>query len=244
MCTVTFIPKSLDGFILTSNRDEAPARQTIGPLVYNVNGVDLVFPKDEVAGGTWFGISRKGRSICLLNGGFIAHKREDNYRMSRGKIVLDLLIAEDAMTEIDNYDFKGIEPFTIILVEWKKELLLYELVWDGNISHFSEKPLAPRIWSSSLLYSEEMKKKREAWFSEFIFNNLNPTEAELLKFHKTAGEGSKDTDLIMDRGFVKTKSITQLSKSDCATFSYEDLQTSEVHKFKISDQWKIKSEAI
>ena len=118
------------------------------------------------------------------------------------------------------------------------------MVWDGSISHFSEKPLAPQIWSSSLLYSEEMKKKREAWFSEFIFKCLNPTQAELLEFHKTAGEGHKETDLIMDRGFVKTKSITQISKSESTIFRYEDLQTSEVNQFEISDHWKIKAETI
>jgi hypothetical protein len=244
MCTVTFIPKSLDGFILTSNRDEAPARKTIQPMVYNINGVELVFPKDEVAGGTWIGLSSKKRLICLLNGGFTAHEREDTYRMSRGSIVIDLLISEDVFAAIDSCDFKGIEPFTIILVDWKNDLVLYELVWDGSISHFSEKPLAPQIWSSSLLYSQEMKKKREDWFSEFIFNSLNPTQAELLAFHKTAGEGKKETDLIMDRGFVKTKSITQISKSKSAIFRYEDLQTSEVNQVEILDHWKIKSETI
>ena len=240
MCTVTFIPKSLDGFILTSNRDEAPARRTIQPKVYNINGAKLVFPKDEVAGGTWIGLSSKKRLICLLNGGFTAHEREDAYRMSRGSIVTDLLISEDVFTAIDNYNLKGIEPFTIILVDWENDLVLYELVWDGSISHFSEKPLAPQIWSSSLLYSEEMKKKREVWFSEFIFKHLNPNPLELLEFHKTAGEGRKETDLIMDRGFVKTKSVTQVSKSKLINFRYEDLQTSEVNEVEILDHWKIK----
>jgi hypothetical protein len=244
MCTVTFIPKSLDGFMLTSNRDEAPARRAIKPKVYNVNDVELFFPKDEVAGGTWFGLSSKKRLICLLNGGFTAHERKDNYRKSRGEIVTDLLIPEDVLKAIDAYNFNGIEPFTIILVDWRKELHLYELVWDGSISHFSEKTLEPQIWSSSLLYSEEMKKKREVWFAEFIFNNLNPSEAEVLEFHKTAGEGIQETDLIMDRGFVKTKSITQLSKSKFAIFRYEDLQTSEVNEVEMSDQWKIKSDTI
>jgi hypothetical protein len=242
MCTVTFIPRSLDGFILTSNRDEAPARKAIKPRVYTVKGVELLFPKDEVAGGTWFGLSSKKRLICLLNGGFTAHEREDNYRMSRGSIVTDLLISEDVLSAIDTYKFIGVEPFTIILVDWKMELVLYELVWDGLLSHFSEKPLAPQIWSSSLLYSGEMKKEREAWFSEFILNNLNPTEAEVLEFHRTAGDGSNETDLIMDRGFVKTISITQLSKSKLATFRHEDLQTAELSQVEISNNWEIKSE--
>jgi uncharacterized protein with NRDE domain len=230
MCTVTFIPKSFSEFILTSNRDESPNRNTIPPAIYNVDDVDLLFPKDEVAGGTWFGVSVQQRLICLLNGGFNAHKRAEDYRMSRGLIVTNLLVSENAVAEIDRYDFMGIEPFTIIMVDWKKELQLYELVWDGNSKYLSEKPLLPHIWSSSLLYSEEMKKKREAWFSDFIFNNLHPSEADILKFHKMAGEGSLDTNLVMDRGFVKTKSITQYSKSRKSGMRYEDLQTQSVRQ--------------
>jgi hypothetical protein len=73
-----------------------------------------------------------------------------------------------------------------------------------------------------------MKKKREAWFSDFIFNNLHPSETEILEFHKLAGEGSLETNLVMDRGFVKTKSITQYSKSEKPAMRYEDLQTQNV----------------
>ena len=228
MCTVTFIPRSFSEFILTSNRDESPIRLTIPPTIYNVDEVALLFPKDKVAGGTWFGVSEQQRLICLLNGGFNAHKRAENYRMSRGLIVTNLLASENAVAEIEAYDFMGIEPFTIIMVDWKKELQLYELVWDGRSKHLSEKPLTPHIWSSSLLYSEEMKKKREAWFSDFIFNNLHPSETEILEFHKLAGEGSLETNLVMDRGFVKTKSITQYSKSEKPAMRYEDLQTQNV----------------
>lgn len=228
MCTVTFIPQSLSNFILTSNRDEAPNRETLPPKLYDVNNVELLFPKDAEAGGTWFGVSRRKRLICLLNGGFTAHKREASYRMSRGIIVTDLLTSQNAVSAIETYDFKDIEPFTIVMVEWNEELRLYELVWDGVISHFSEKPLAPYIWSSSPLYSEVMKKKRERWFSEFIFNNLQPSEADLLEFHKTAGDGNLESDIVMDRGFVKTKSITQFSKFESAWLQYEDLQTNQI----------------
>ena len=228
MCTVTFIPQSYSEFVLTSNRDESPNRQTIPPAIYDVDEVALLFPKDEVAGGTWFGVSKQQRLICLLNGGFNAHKRAENYRMSRGLIVTNLLASENAVAEIDAYDFMGIEPFTIIMVDWRKELQLYELVWDGSEKYLTEKPLVPHIWSSSLLYSEEMKKKREAWFSDFIFNNLHPSETDILDFHRMAGEGSSEMDLVMDRGFVKTKSITQYSKSGKSGMRYEDLQTQNV----------------
>jgi hypothetical protein len=89
--------------------------------------------------------------------------------------------------------------------------------------------LAPHIWSSSLLYPSEIKRKREAWFSSFLLNNTSPDPNELLNFHKTAGDGNSKTNLVMDRGFVKTKSISQFSKNDDNTFiRYEDLQTNQI----------------
>lgn len=234
MCTVTFIPKSLNDFVLTSNRDEAPNRATLLPSIYEINSTKMIFPKDASAGGTWIGTSEKNRLVCLLNGGFEPHERQEPYRMSRGLVVTDLLGAEDVKVTINSFDFSNIEPFTIILVDWNNGLDLHELVWDGTMTHFSEKPLMPHIWSSSLLYSESVKKKRESWFSDFIFNNLRPTESELLDFHKTAGEGDAKTNLIMDKGFVKTKSISQFSKQDSnSNFRYEDLETQEIAELSI-----------
>lgn len=225
MCTVTFIPTSNTSFVLTSSRDEAPNRKTIAPQEYHVNGADLVFPKDEVAGGTWIGASSEKRLICLLNGGFTAHERAASYRMSRGIIVTDLLTSENFVAAVQAYRFDGIEPFTIVCVDWNKTLQVYELVWDGTTVHFAEKPLKPLIWSSSLLYSEAMKEKRVSWFTDLLKIHSAPSEATMLKFHKTAGDGDATSDVIMDRGFVKTKSITQFSKATKNAMRYEDLET-------------------
>jgi len=230
MCTVSFIPRSNNDFILTSNRDESPNRNTIAPQLYKIDGVDLLYPKDEVAGGTWIGASNKKRLICLLNGGFVAHQPAENYRMSRGVVVTDLLTSEDVVTKVKEYDFIGVEPFTIILVDWNINLVLYELVWDGDNIHFSEKPIKPTIWSSSLLYSEKVKKKRETWFSEFMDANAYISAEDIIDFHKTAGDGDKETSLIMNRVFVKTKSITEFSKKDERyEMRYEDLATNKVY---------------
>ncbi|PVW17043.1 NRDE family protein [Marixanthomonas spongiae] len=234
MCTLTFIPTSNKGFILTSNRDEAPGRKTLPPKIYYENNTGLLFPKDELAGGTWIGVSDKKRLVCLLNGGFTAHERKDEYRMSRGIIVTHLLTVDDAVSEVKKYDFEGIEPFTIVMVDWSHHLRIFELVWDETDIHFSEKPLAPQIWSSSLLYTEKMKQKREQWFSGFLFENLRPTSEKILHFHKTAGEGNTESDVIMDRGFVKTKSITQVVKNDEVTMRYEDLEKEAVFKESFS----------
>lgn len=228
MCTITFMPKTDNNFILTSNRDEAPGRKTFPPGLYDEDGVRLLYPKDALAGGTWIGLSERKRCVTLMNGGFEAHKRNSFYRKSRGVVVKDFLKTANFRRELDTYDFQDIEPFTAIVVEWKTEIQLFQLVWDGVEYHFTEEPLAPQIWSSSPLYPQNLKKKREAWFSEFLMKTVHPSEEELLQFHKTAGEGDLDSNLVMDRGFVKTKSITQVVKTrEKITMRYEDLQEND-----------------
>ncbi|WP_310992538.1 NRDE family protein [Aequorivita marina] len=226
MCTVTFIPKPNNGFVLTSNRDEAPGRATIFPKTYIEDDVKLLYPKDALAGGTWIGVSQMKRLVTLMNGGFVAHKRNPPYRKSRGVVVTDLLKAKNLHAAVEAYNFKGIEPFTAIIVAWNKTIQLFQLVWDGETPHFSEEPLAPKIWSSSPLYPAQLKEKREQWFSQFLFEKVRPTQEELFHFHKTAGEGDSTSNLVMDRGMVKTKSITQVVKNnETIKMHYKDLQT-------------------
>ena len=211
MCTVTLIPTATfdKAFILTSNRDEAAGREAIEPQFYIEKGVKMLYPKDKEAGGTWIGISDKKRLICLLNGEFENHTKYKFYRLSRGVVVKDLLAAVNIDKAILDYNLDQIEPFTIILVDWKEQLRFVELVWDGKKKHFKELELKNHLWSSSPLYTREMKKQRENWFFDFQKKN-KPVPENLLQFHQSAGVGDKNIDLIMDRGFVKTQSITQI----------------------------------
>lgn len=225
MCTITFIPKSKSDFLLTSNRDESPGRQTFPPMVYVEEGVRLQYPKDAVAGGTWIGASHKKRIASLMNGGFVAHERLETYKKSRGLVLKDLLKSDDLEQWVENYEFSEIEPFTVIAVEFITKAQIFELVWDGVNLHLSKPEWAPKIWSSSPLYPENLKKKREQWFVEFLGNIPNPSAADILQFHKTGGAGDLNSNLIMDRGFVKTKSITQISANNGEILMrYEDLE--------------------
>lgn len=230
MCTVTLVPLQTEdkGFVLTSNRDEAANRIAIPPKFYNEGGVKLYYPKDKEGGGSWIGISQFSRLICLLNGGFETHVRKSSYRMSRGVVLKDFLSTEDLDRTIRSYDLKDIEPFTIILVDWKRNLRFMEIVWDGNERHIKELDKINHLWSSSPLYTPEMKKLRENWFK--IFQKEEKVSPESIwKFHHTGGIGDAHVDVIMDRGFVKTQSISQVIKNkDETIFIYEDLLTSNI----------------
>jgi len=230
MCTISLTTHSenTNGFILTSNRDEATERKTYLPDFKHENNIRLLFPEDAVAGGSWIGVSEKKRVLCLMNGGFVAHKREDSYRKSRGLVLKDWLIAEDIETEIENYNLKNIEPFTVVVADWSTGLFFAEFVWDGKKKHFKKLPLEPQIWSSSPLYTSEMKKLREEWFSTFQ-KDKDLSAKNLWEFHHSAGKGDKEIDLIIDRGFLKTKSISQVEfLPEKLNFKYEDLQKGEI----------------
>ncbi|WP_299208090.1 NRDE family protein [uncultured Dokdonia sp.] len=230
MCTVTYIPKGNSNFILTSNRDEAIGRTTLVPDFYTVDGIKMLFPKDAVAGGSWIGISEKNSMICLLNGGFENHIRVENYKMSRGVVVKELLKADDLSAAINAFNYNGIEPFTIIAIDWSSGLKATELVWDGYKAHITVLPDTPKIWSSSTLYDATMKQKRRDWFGTFL-NKDAFEEKDLYRFHTTAGEGDKNVDVCMDRGLLKTVSITQVEKTaDDCVMTYYDLQKDEVHR--------------
>ncbi|HER40192.1 MAG TPA: hypothetical protein ENO10_03135 [Salinimicrobium catena] len=236
MCTVT-LTKSVSGkgFVLTSSRDEAPTRKTLPPDIYSEEGVKMLFPKDAVAGGTWLGLSERKRLICLLNGEFQKHDRNPPYRLSRGVVVKHLLAANDFEEAIANYDLHNVEPFTTIVVEWQQDLRFIEFVWDGKGKHLKNLPITSHIWSSSPLYSEEMKKQRETWFEQFRDNNQVSPE-KLLEFHFSAGIGDPEVDVRMDRGFVKTQSISQVVLSEEGiSFQYTDLLTEEVSEMLFSE---------
>lgn len=230
MCTVTYLPITDNQFILTSNRDETPLRKTTPPKKYVEDGVTLTYPKDEIAGGTWIGVSSKNRVVCLLNGGFVNHKRKLPYKMSRGIIVKNILIADNAIALINDFDFTNIEPFTLILIDWDVKLVTYELVWDGVKKHF--KPLAqePKIWSSSPLYTPEMKAERELWFTNWLENNKQESLKNILEFHKNDSLGTKETSPKMKRKFVETVSITSIKKEENVEISYIDFNTKN-HSF-------------
>ncbi|MGB5418901.1 NRDE family protein [Algibacter sp.] len=227
MCTVTIIPKKNNNFVLTTNRDEAPDRVSLAPDFYSIEGAKLLFPKDKM-GGTWIGVSAKNRVVCVLNGGFVKHERQANYRKSRGVVANDFMIADDIVTTIESYILDDIEPFTVVIADWNSTLKIYELVWDGMRKHFVELPLESRIWSSSTLYTEGMQRERQQWFENFEALN-KPNADSVLGFHKTEDANNMDYGVIMDRGFVKTNSITQVEKrGNEVDMRYENLDSKTV----------------
>jgi uncharacterized protein with NRDE domain len=228
MCTVTYIPLDDTNFILTSSRDVPFAREkALNPKTYVDDNVEITYPKDGRAGGTWIGHSSKKRLICLLNGGYINHylttKPNTVYRKSRGIIVLDLLKENEINSALSGINLTNIEPFTLVIVDWNSKLQLIDFVWDGVKKHIKKLPQKNYIWSSATLYDNQMKQLRENWFSSWEIGTKNKATS-ILKFHHQAGIGDCTIDVIMKREKVGTVSITQVSKiNDSILMDYESI---------------------
>lgn len=230
MCTVTFLPLANNNFILTSNRDEQRLRVTLPPKKYEEDGVELFFPKDKIAGGTWIGTSSKNKLICVLNGAFKKHKRKESYRKSRGVIAKELLKEDNIQLYINNLNLQGVEPFTMVIVDWNNtQLNLFELIWDENKIYFTKLKSKPTIWSSSTLYTANIKELRKKWFQNWIAKNEFTSE-KIVAFHHSE-IGDKEQSILMKRSYVETVSITSIKKQGTSIhIDYEDV----VHSKKAS----------
>lgn len=233
MCTVTFLPTPHNNFILTSNRDEQRLRQTDIPKKYVEDGIEMLFPKDKTAGGTWIGISNKKRLVCVLNGAFEKHIRNKIYGKSRGLIAKEILKSDNLLNFINHLNLENVEPFTMVIIDWQQEPYnLNELIWDENQKHFNVLKNEPKIWSSSTLYSKEIKEIRKNWFKYWVENNEFSKE-NILNFHHSQ-IGDKEQSILMKRLYVETVSITQVEKNNNRIeMNYEDI----VHSKKVSKQF-------
>ncbi|MDX2014648.1 MAG: NRDE family protein [Myxococcaceae bacterium] len=95
MCTLVVCIRQYGAFplIVAANRDENLSRPATGPRKW----LDLPFvaPRDELAFGTWLGLTRSGLFVGVTNR-FLAPKHEG--RESRGQLVVEALQAPDATT--------------------------------------------------------------------------------------------------------------------------------------------------
>lgn len=228
MCTVSVV-SSNGKVIITSNRDEKANRPAIEPKRYCVGNKVLVFPKDTKAGGTWYAVSDDGVVVVLLNGAAEKHEIRPNYKKSRGLITLEICSAKDVLQQWQVIDLKTIEPFTLVIFFDKK---LYQLRWDGDKKTTQELAASENyIWSSSTLYSEAVRQKRQQWFEIFVAQKPCPNTEDVLHFHQYTQGNNKEYGLVIDRDdMLKTTSITQtVLDANKVTMVYHDLLQQESH---------------
>lgn len=207
MCTVSFVCAN-GKIIITSNRDEQIVRPSSPPKNYRINNKKIIFPKDPKAGGTWFAVDDDATVLVLLNGAAEKHQWQPPYRKSRGLIVLDIISEVNPLQSWESIDLDAIEPFTMVLYQEQK---LYQLRWNGDQKETLILDTSKQyIWSSSTLYSQEIRNKRASWFYQFLETSPNVTEKELIHFHHYTHIDNPENGLVINRNnSLRTLSITQ-----------------------------------
>lgn len=238
MCTVTYLPLGKSDFVLTSNRDEQVIRKAaLNPTIYKVHDALVVFPKDQQAEGTWIATSGTPFTLCLLNGAFEKHQPKNQYKKSRGLMLLDFFRYNNVNDFLNEYDFNDIEPFTLLLLDTQnEEPKLTEARWDGNKIHRKDVDThIPHIWSSSTLYSNETIHSRENWFHDFLSDHPDYNTNDILDFHHFGGKGDQRTSLVMNYdNIVQTVSITSIVKKNNSTFmTYKDVVNQKTYDRRI-----------
>ena len=231
MCTVSYLPINGGSYIITSTRDEKTSRKSaLPPEKHDISGQPVYFPRDQEANGTWIACTADGLSLFLLNGGTEIHVPSPPYRKSRGLVLLDFFAYNDTGRYRKTYDFTGIEPFTLIIVDYNRKELS-ELRWDGDIIHHSNRDYyQPHIWSSVTLYTDDIIKKRETWFDDWLKSRSDYQMNDIIDFHKTGGSGDSRYDILMNRDDeVRTVSITSFQATpDRPVLRYEDIILNKV----------------
>lgn len=226
MCTVTYIPQK-NGFILTSSRDERRYRATCAATIYQHSGVNLAYPKDKEAGGTWIAVSENKQVACLPNGAFENHERKTSYSKSRGQVLIHSFFYEHACQFYCDVDLAAVEPFTLLLIRDNK---FHEIRWDGRQKHFKEVDTSiPTIWSSATLYDESARRRREKWFQQWLKRHSCEADFDIDRFHSSMHGNDCEKEVLMRRpSGLQTVSISRVSVEDeKSTLSYFDLQSGE-----------------
>lgn len=100
--------------VVAGNRDELHDRPT-APLARWEEADHLIAGRDLQSGGTWLGVSERGRFAVVTNlRGFGAPEPQ---RVSRGALVTTLLAGEQPLAAIDESGFGRFNPFNLIVAD-------------------------------------------------------------------------------------------------------------------------------
>ncbi len=212
MCTFTYIPLANNGFIMATNRDESTSRlAALIPSLYLKDNFCIYFPQDPHGKGTWIATSQY-YTLCLLNGGKAKHEKKSFYKKSRGLVLLEILIGllKGEISPENTIDIKGIEPFTLFIVQHQPNALYKWVYSEDESMEISE--LAndkPHIHSSTTLYDEATSKLRAEWFEDFLEKSQDSEFSKLVDFHSHTNADNKEFGLRIDRkGITKTLSLS------------------------------------
>ncbi|WP_066757005.1 NRDE family protein [Crocinitomix algicola] len=231
MCTATYLKDKKGRVIFTTNRDENVSRPTSPPAIHNIEGQRLLFPQDQLAGGTWVAIAETGQISCVLNGA----PDEVSWlgttaKYSRGQVLLDSFKRENIQQFYQDDSIMNAHPFTLLIIPKNADKISI-VRWNGKEKWIDEADAnQPEIWSAHTLYPKDQRERRARIFHDWSNELHERTPNAVWQMHQSSE--NQNGLLLENSQHVNTVSTTQivLGQSHC-TMSYfqmdEDLKTVE-----------------
>lgn len=212
MCTITYLPKSENEFIITHNRDEDIKRKrSSAPEVKFFSKRKVLMPVDNSSGGTWVAADKSGSVYCMMNGAFRKHEPSPPYKHSRGLIIPQAIEADSFRDYYRDAQYDGIEPFTLLHFG---NGLIEKIVWDGKNKFYGQPDAGKhQLFTSATLYDEETATKRVSHFSEFLRKHPFAEPVDILQLHQDKYQDSSKSFLLDTGKGIQTVSITQVIQS-------------------------------
>jgi uncharacterized protein with NRDE domain len=196
MCLILLSFKSHPTYklIIAANRDEYYDRPTAQATFWE-ESPDLLAGRDLRAGGTWIGITKKGRIATITN--YRDPSTIKNHAPSRGKLVSNFLLGEKSpVAYLDRLDQKADEYNGFSLIVGEKD----ELYWYSNRG---DRPLniSPGIYglSNHLLNTPWPKVTRGKEAMEHLLSEQNNPYPDAL-FEILLNRSIPDDDQLPDTG--------------------------------------------
>ena len=215
MCIVTYVPYS-SGFIFTSNRDENPNRPTKIPTYHYKNGTVQVYPKDEVAGGSWFGIHLNHNITASLLNAQPKHFPKKN--KSRGKFLIECLTSvrgNHLTNPVEPNKLIDLPPFELIRVDFDSfPVEIRKYYWNGKeLKNLEVDASKPHLWSSLSLYGKKKERQYQEIFRKWLNDVETVNQKKIMQLHHRTFAQSLHSDNFFQhqRKFeIKTVSISSL----------------------------------
>jgi uncharacterized protein with NRDE domain len=218
MCTLSVLRLS-NLLVITMNRDEARLRHEAGLKQQQQNGVELLYPIDGQAGGTWFGVNNHGVVLALLNR---YQDPQSSAAPTRGNIIPQALAYGDfslVKKHLSEQNYQYYNPFDLLLISSDECL---NLSWNGRYlsAHNTSQPAL--LLSSSSLNTEAVLAKRQQCFQQWLEHTPELTPGAVLQqIHLQHNPDSLGDSVLMDRSNAHSKSICQvLLDANCCEFNY------------------------
>lgn len=233
MCTLSVLRLS-NSLVITMNRDEARLRHEAGLKQQQQDGVELLYPIDGQAGGTWFGVNNQGVVLALLNR---YQDPQSNPAPTRGNIIPQALAHGDVnlvKKHLSEQNYQYYNPFDLLLISSAECL---HLSWNGRHLSINNTSQAALLLSSSALNTEAVLAKRQEHFQQWLAKSPELSAAAVLQnIHLQHDSGSRDNSILMDRSDAHSKSICQvLLKPNCCEFNYYPEDSLQQWRSHISD---------